>query len=243
MVLLPKAPWAYVKKVYVAVDTVHMWTELGRTGDFPAIGCLTKDGLTVDFDVTVRWRINPSTVVELFKKYPELDWKIRTIIPIIRETVRDVSSKYTAMETITMREEIAVALTASIEKALRADPTLHEGIILEGVELREISLPAKFTSAIEEKMAAEQEKLAADFQAAKVLILASADANATIIRAQGTADAINSIAQRCNVSSREIAQLYITVEALKKIAETGGKINFIMIQGGEGGSWILPIPP
>jgi regulator of protease activity HflC (stomatin/prohibitin superfamily) len=182
-------------------------------------------------------------VLELFKKYPELDWKSRTIIPIIRETTRDVASKYTAMETITMREEIAVILTILLEKALKADPTLGGGIILEGVELRKIGLPSKFTSAIEEKMSAEQEKLAADFQAAKTLILASADANATLIRAQGTADAINSIAQKCDMTSKEIAQLYITVEALKKIAETGGKVSFIVIQGGEGGSWILPIPP
>jgi len=238
-----KAPWAYMKKVYVAVDVVHMWTEAGRTGDFPAVGCLTKDGLAVEVDITVRWRVNPSMVLELFKKYPELDWKSRTIIPIIRETTRDVASKYTAMETITMREEIAVILTTLLEKALKADPTLGGGIILEGVELREIGLPSKFTSAIEEKMSAEQEKLAADFQAAKTLILASADANATLIRAQGTADAINSIAQKCNMTSKEIAQLYITVEALKKIAETGGKVSFIVIQGGEGGSWILPIPP
>lgn len=237
-----KAPWAYEKKVYVAVDVIHMWTEGGRTGDFPAVGCLTRDGLAVEVDITVRWRINPSSVLDLFKKYPELDWKSRTIVPLIRETLRDVSSKYTAMETITKREEIAVAVNSLLEKAFSEEPTLRGAIILEGIDLREISLPRKFTDAIEAKLSAEQEKLAAEFQAAKVLVLAYADANATIIRAQGTAEAISQIAERCNMAEKEIAQLYILVEALKKMAETEGKVIVIMVQG-EGGSWILPIPP
>lgn len=237
-----KAPWAYEKKVYVAVDVIHMWTEGGRIGDFPAVGCLTKDGLAVEVDITVRWRINPSKVIDLFKKYPELDWKSRTIVPLVRETLRDVSSKYTAMETITKREEIAVAVTNLLERAFREESTFQGAILLEGVDLREINLPKKFTDAIEAKLSAEQEKLAAEFQAAKVLVLAYADANATIIRAQGTAEAISQIAEKCEMAEKEIAQLYILVEALKKMAETEGKVIVIMVQG-EGGSWILPIPP
>ncbi|MCS7138672.1 MAG: prohibitin family protein [Crenarchaeota archaeon] len=237
-----KAPWAYEKKVYVAVDVLHMWTEGGKIGDFPAVGCLTKDGLAVEVDITVRWRINPSNVLDLFKKYPELDWKSRTIVPLIRETLRDVSSKYTAMETITKREEIAVAVNNLLEKALREEPTLQGSIVFEGIDLREINLPRKFTDAIEAKLSAEQEKLAAEFQAAKVLVLANADANATVIRAQGTAEAINQIAEKSNIETKEIAQLYILVEALKKIAETEGKVVVVIVQG-EAGSWIMPIPP
>ncbi len=236
-----KAPWAYVKKVYVAVDVVHMWTEKGQNGDFPAVGCLTKDGLAVEVDVTVRWRVNPSSVLDLFKKYPELDWKTRTIIPLIRETLRDVSSKYTAVETITKREEIAVEVNSLLEKAFREESTLAGAVILEGVDLREISLPTKFTSSIEAKLSAEQEKLAAEFQAAKVLVLANADANATIIRTHGTAEAINQITEKCNMTGREIAQLYILMESLKKMAETEGKVVVILVQGEEG-SWILPVP-
>lgn len=51
IVLLRQSTLANVKKAYVAVDAIHMWTELGRTGDFLAIGCLAKEGLA--FDVTV----------------------------------------------------------------------------------------------------------------------------------------------------------------------------------------------
>ncbi|NIN70011.1 MAG: hypothetical protein GTO63_36075, partial [Anaerolineae bacterium] len=55
-----KAPWASVYQIYVATDSVHMWSDVTEVGDFPAVESLTKDGLKVDVDVTVRWRIDPS---------------------------------------------------------------------------------------------------------------------------------------------------------------------------------------
>ena len=45
-----KPPWANKVDVYVGVEAVHMFTDLGTTpstGDFPAIGCITEDGLVL----------------------------------------------------------------------------------------------------------------------------------------------------------------------------------------------------
>ncbi|HDI42153.1 MAG TPA: prohibitin family protein [Candidatus Bathyarchaeota archaeon] len=235
-----KPPWATVSKVYIATDSVHMWTENGQTGEFPAVSCLTKDGLAVEVDITVRWRLAPSAVLELYKSYPAKDWKMRTIIPIIREDLRNIVSQYTAIETITMRETIAASLKQRLINDLENEKTLHGAVILEDVDLREIALPSRFTQAIEEKLAAEQEMIAAQYQSSRVIILAEAEANATMIRASATAESIARIAQEAGLDSSEIAQLYLLIEGLKKIAEEQGKVIVVVVQG-QGGQWIIPL--
>ncbi len=233
--------WTYVVKVYVATDTVHMWTDetTGETGDFPAVGCITKDGLTVDVDITVRWRVDPKNIIELYKNYPYADWKHRTIIPIIREVIRDVISKYTAMETIEKRDEIANQITNLLLERLSKEKSLVNSIILEGVDLREIRLPDRFTQAIAEKLSAEQEMIASEFRARKEIVLAQAEANATIIRASAMAEAIKKIAMESGVKPSDIVQMYMLVNALREIAEKGGKIVIVV---GETGRYIVPIP-
>jgi len=235
-----KPPWARTVRVYVAVDKLEMWSEDNRTGDYPAISCLTRDGLAVEVDLLVRWRIDPSKVLDLYKNYPLLNWKMTTIASIVREVVRNTIANYTAIETIEKRAEIATILFEHIDAALRDDRTLVNAIILEEVDLREIMLPERFIKAIEEKLASEQEMIAAQFRAAAVIITTQAQANATMIMANATADAIALIAEKCGMNASEVAQLYILVEALKKIAEEDGKIIFLVVVGEEG-QYILPI--
>ncbi len=217
-----------------------MWSEDGQTGDFPAVSCLTNDGLAVEADITVRWRIAPSAVLELYKHYPARDWKTRAIIPIIREAIRNIIVQYNAIETITKREEISVSIKQRLMEEISREPSLSNAIIVEDVNLREIALPSKFTEAIEEKLSAEQQMIAAQYQSARVIILAQAEANATLIRAEATAKSIQQIAEQANLSSKEIAQLYLLMEGLKKIAQEEGRVVVIVVQG-EGGQWIIPI--
>lgn len=236
-----KPPWASVKYVYVAVDKLEMWTERNETGDYPAISCLTRDGLAVEVDVLIRWRIDPNRVLDLYKNYPNLNWKMTTIASILREVVRNTIANYTAIETIEKRAEISSILYSELENALKEDKTLVNAIILEELDLREIALPKKFTDAIEDKLAAEQEMLAAQFRAAAVIIATQAQANATLIMANATAEAISLIAEKCNLNATEIAQLYLLIEALKEIAEENENVVFLIIVG-DSGQYIIPIP-
>jgi len=235
-----KAPWASVKYVYVAVDSLEMWSERNATGDYPAIPCLTRDGLSVEVDIMARWRLDPNKVLELYKNYPMLNWKMTTIASILRETVRDVIANYSAIETIEKRAEIGTILYNEFENRLTADRTLLNAVILEELDLREIALPQKFIDAIEDKLAAEQEMIAAMYRANTVIITAQANANATLIQANATAEAIALIAEKCGMNASEVAQLYILVEALKKIAETNNQVIFLMVVG-ENGQYIIPI--
>ena len=242
-----KAPWATTVQVYVATESVHMWTEIDPatgatiTGDFGAVPCLTSDGLGVEVDITVRWTLSPGQVKELYKRYPALDWEDRVIIPIIREAVRDTVVQFTATETIEQRETISVMLQAAIERELEVEPSLVSATILGTIDLREIALPTTFVAAIEAKLAAKQLAIAAEYNATKILVLANATKYEEIIKAEGMAtsriilanatyESIEAIAGGSGMNTTQLTFLYLYLEALKDVARTGD--TMIVIVGG-----------
>ncbi len=115
---------------------------------------MTKDGLRVDVDITVRWRISPSKVVDLYRQFPGLDWNDKAIIPIIRESVRNLIVNFTAIETIEKRAIIGTVLAESLTKPFTKEQTLRGAILVDAVNLRRITLPDNFVNAIESKLAA-----------------------------------------------------------------------------------------
>lgn len=248
-----KAPWASVYKVYVAIDSVNMWSEQAAVGDFPAVEALTKDGLRVDVDITVRWRILSSGVVNLYRRFPGLDWKERAVIPIIRETVRNLVVNFTAIETIEKRGVIGVNMKQALDNVFREEPSLADSIIIDAVNLRRIALPEKFIAAIESKLAAEQLSIAAEFNKTRILVIANATAESQIIQAEGAAmarviianatrEAIDAIiARRPEVDVAQLTNLYLYLETLRGIAESG-RGSFI-IAPSDSGQFIIPLPP
>ena len=247
-----KPPWATVYKIYVATDSVNMWSEGGRMGDFPAVPCLTKDGLRVDVDITVRWSISPSKALDLFKRYPGMDWRDRAIIPIIRETIRNLIVGFTAIQTIEERGVISALMEKSLAEAFKKEASLSDAVILEAVNLRRIALPDAFVDAIESKLAAEQLAIAAEFNKTRILVIANATALSKIIEAEGiaqskiiianaTREAIEVIAsQQPGLNSTQLTSLYLYLETLRSIAEAGR--GLIIVIPGEADRFLLPIP-
>lgn len=244
-----KAPWAQVRRVYVATELLQMWTEAGQIGDYPAIPCLTSDGLGVDVDIAVRWTIAPSRVVELYKKFPGLDWKGTAISSIVREVVRDVIVKFTATETIEKREIVSANLTSMLIAELQREPSLANATVFGALDLREIALPSTFVGAIELKLAAEQAMFAAEYNKTRILILANATKESAIIEAEGVAqsriiianatyESIKAIAGEAGMNSTQLTNLYLTLEAMKEIAKTGNVMFLIATQNM---TYILPL--
>jgi regulator of protease activity HflC (stomatin/prohibitin superfamily) len=245
-----KMPWASVYKIYVATDSIHMWSDPFEQGDFPAVESLTKDGLKVDVDITVRWRLSPSATVALFRKFPSLDWRDRAIIPIIRESIRNLLVDFSAIETIEKRGTIGAVLFADLEESFNKELSIGDAIILDAVNIRKITLPDTFVNAIEKKLAAEQLAIAAEFNRTRLLVIADANAQASLIEAQGLANSRLVLANATRVSielisesdpdlnAAEIAKLYLYLETLRDIAESG-KGQFIIVP--DESQYILPI--
>ena len=245
-----KAPWVSDVHVYYALDSVGMWSEGDVQGDYPAITPISKDGLRIEVDVLVRWSLDNTKLVDLYKRFPMLDLKDSAVSSVVRETARDIVGQYTAIQIIENRSIITQALSNEIKTALYAEESLLDSLENIEVDLRDIDPPVEFLKAIESKLAAEQAQLQAEFERNRILILANASAAEKIIAAEGeatsrliiadgTAESIQIIAEDLGINATELTNLYLTLEALKEIAKTTG--NFVVILGDEGLTYLIPL--
>jgi len=244
-----KAPWVQGVLVYYAVDSLGMWGDgTDPYADYPSVKCFSSDQLEMTVDVMVRWTLDPEKLLNLYRNYPNLNWKDKTIASIVRQTMRFVTANFTAVETVEKREYIAAVMKEEIWRRLQSEATLAGAISYFEFDLRNIGLPSRYTSAIEAKLVAEQQKLQAEFERSRILILANASAQEQIIKAEGTAkakiiiangtkEAIRMAIEAAGITnSSRIAELYLWVEALKEISPN---VNVLIITTGETGVPII----
>jgi len=145
----------------------------------------SKEGLIVTLDTTLLYSINPEKASDIYKKIGTnyVDVVIR---PQFRSAVREITAKYEAKSLYTEGRE-----TISTDIYTWLAPKLQErGVVLEKVLLRELTLPAKVTTAIEVKLEAEQQAEQMEF----VLQKEEQEKNRKIIEAEGIASANEIIA-------------------------------------------------
>ena len=247
-----KAPWQQVVIVSLAVESLDMWTDFatGQRGEWPSIASLTKDGLEVYVDITIRWRVDPDKVTTLYLNYPRLDWETKALAPLVRETVRNIISNYTAIETIEKRAEISRRLATELVEIVNKEGSFGGAILIQDIDLRNIQLPSAFKSAVEQKLSEEQQKIAAQFKRERMLIEANATATSRILEAMGearariiganaTSESLRLIMEAAN-NSTEIAQTYLTYSMLRDLAERGGNVYIVVTSGG--GAQVIPVP-
>ena len=233
-----KAPWVTAVDLYYATDTYE-----------DTIGCFSSDQLAMQIEILVRWSLNPSKLRELYINYPNLNYKQATIQSIMAETIRLVTKNFTALQTIEFRDVVRNQIETAVRDALTSEQSLTNALINFEFDLRDIGYPSVYTAAIEAKLKAEQEKIQAEFERERILVLANATAQEAIITASGEAEAkiieanatrqaieqvLISVGQ--NGNETRIAELYLWVQTLQKIAPD---ID-ILIVGSEGTPIMIP---
>ena len=248
-----KAPWVRAVQITVAVDTLKIWGDgTDPTADFPTVKSFSRDQLEMEIDIMMRWRLDPAKVKQLYENLPQKNWKNDVISSIAREQVRLVTKEFSTIETIERRDFVAQTIRDAIWNKLSTAAPLAGALIDFEFELRNIGYPAKYTSAIEDKLVAEQQKIQAEFQrqivvinatanAEKITIEAAARANATVIEATATREAIELVLEAAGVDSSNetrVAELYLVVQTLKQIAPD---ID-MLIMAPDGTPILLPSP-
>jgi regulator of protease activity HflC (stomatin/prohibitin superfamily) len=167
----------------------------------------------------------------------------------MEETIRLITKNYTALETIEFRNVVRDQVEVAVIQELDTESSLAGALMSFELDLKNIGYPEKYTSAIEDKLVAEQQKIQADFERERILILANATAQEIIIKASGEAEAkiieanatreaielvLESVGQEGNQT--RIAELYLWVQALQKIAPD---ID-ILIVGADGIPVLIP---
>lgn len=251
-----KMPWQSLKKIYVASDALHMWTDVNATtygyggaiGDYPAVETLTKDGLQAWVDLTVRWHVSPSSVPTIVRNYPAIDYKDKLLVPSIRQVCRNIISNYEAAEVPLVRGRIGAEIFEALQSSLSRDPTTGGGIIIDEVYVRNIRLPPEFLKAIQDKLTSQQRMIAAYFERNRTLVLANASATAKILEAEGEARArlilanttakIVEILVNKGAKPEEIATLIVYMEGLKDVSRSNATV---IITGGGSAPIIYPV--
>jgi regulator of protease activity HflC (stomatin/prohibitin superfamily) len=113
---------------------------------------LSKDGLAITIDVSLRFRPEPDRIGYLYRSF-RTNYTSSFIRPELRSAVRRVIGQYTPEELYaTKRQEIETRIETDTRETLAAN-----NVELKALLFRSIKLPKTIQTSIEEKLAAEQE--------------------------------------------------------------------------------------
>jgi regulator of protease activity HflC (stomatin/prohibitin superfamily) len=180
-----------------------------------AIRVLTADGLEVIIDLTVLYRVLPTEAPNIVRQ-TGLDYQFKIVRPVTRTKIRDNAVYYTAVDLYSVkRDEFQTRIVKSIE-----DDFKKRGLVLEQLLVRNITLPQRVKSAIEEKINAEQEAQKMEF----VLQKEKQEAERKRVEAQGIADYQRIINQ--GLTDKQLQ--YEQIKAMKELATSSNAKTIIM---------------
>lgn len=145
----------------------------------------SKDLQTVTATIAVNYHLDPDKVNVLWQSVGG-DYKVKLIDPAVQEAVKAVTAKYTAEELITKRQEVTDEIKHALFERLN-----NNYIVTDQVSIVNFTFSQAFNNAIEAKVTAEQNALAAKnkleqvkFEAEQKVTTAKADAEAIKIQAE-----------------------------------------------------------
>ncbi len=181
----------------------------------------SKEGLTVQLEVSVLYHLNPEKAADVYKTVGE-EYESVILEPQFRSVTRGVTASFEAKALYTSeREHLSTLLLSEIIKA-----TSERGITVESAPLRRVTLPAGLSASIEQKLQSEQESQRMQF----VLTKEKQEADRKRIEAQGISDFQKIVNQGLN-------QQLLTwkgIEATEKLANSPNS-KIVVIGGGKTG--------
>lgn len=115
----------------------------------------SKDLQEVNLNLAVNYRIDKAKAVDLYKNVGQ-NYEDIILEPAIQESIKAVTSKYTAEELITNRSEVSEKCMEELIKKVE-----KYGLTINDFNITNFSFSPEFERAIEEKQVAEQKVLTA----------------------------------------------------------------------------------
>ena len=182
----------------------------------------SKEGLSVKSLISILYRLKKDSIGQIISNYG-LDYE-PIIGSIFRSAASDVCAKYYAKDMHSgKRSDIELSIKTKMKELLNGN-----GIVIQSVLMKSISLPAGLSKSIEQKLQAEQDAMRMEF----VLKQERLEAERRIIEAKGKRDAQKILAQGL---TEEIIKLR-SIEAFEKLSQssngkgiiTNGKAPFLI---------------
>lgn len=195
-----------------------------KSGD-DAIRVLSADGLEVTIDLSVLYNVNPEKAPYILQNIG-INYEDKIVRPITRTAIRDNAVNYQAVDLYsTKRAEFQARINQTITRSFE-----NNGLQVQQILVRNISLPASVKASIESKIQAEQDAQKMQF----VLQKERQEADRKRVEAQGIADYQKIISQ--SLSDRQLQ--YESIKAQKEIA-LSQNAKVIIIGNGKGNPIML----
>jgi regulator of protease activity HflC (stomatin/prohibitin superfamily) len=183
----------------------------------------SKEGLTVQSEVSILYRMDGSYAPQIVEKLGT-NYEQVVILPIFRSAVADISSQYFAKDLHTGQRSV---IEKDIQKLMNVQ-LKERGFVIESVLLKSIVLPAGLTTAIGEKLEAEQDAQRMEF----ILNKERLEATRKIIEAQGVRDAQKIISEGLTPMLLQFksieAWLKLSTSPNSKVIITSGNQPFVI---------------
>src|SRR6201996_6507619 len=189
-----------------------------------AIRVLSSDGLEVTIDLSVLYRVSPLKAPFILQNIG-VNYEDKIVRPVTRTAIRDNAVNYQAVDLYsTKREEFQFKINKTITENFAKN-----GLEVQQVLVRNITLPATVRASIESKINAEQDAQKMQF----VLQKERQEADRKRVEAQGIADYQKILST--GLSDKQLQ--YEAINAQKAIALSPN--TKVIIMGGKPGSIIL----
>lgn len=195
----------------------------GDVSEYSSLFGASKDLQDVQISVVTNWHPDQSQVVTIYKTYGS-QYEKNVIEPIVRETVKTVSAEFTAEELVTKRAEFSARVSS-----LLATRLAEKLAVFERFNVVNFEFSPEFTKAIELKVTAEQNALAAKNKLEQIKY----EAEQRVAQAEGEAQAITT---QINAIRQQGGEEYIKLKFLEKwdgrlsqVSMGGNSIPFINI--------------
>lgn len=206
-------PGLYFKTPFVeSVTQMDVQTQKDQTDATAASNDLQNTTATV----AVNYHVEPQDAQTIFSNLGP-DYAERVISPAIQESIKAVTANYTAEQLVTEREKVREDIIALLTTKLQA-----YGVQTDSLNIVNFAFSDQFNTAIESKVTAQQNALAAQNK----LVQVQAEAAQTVATAEAQAKAIQIQAQAINSQG---GADYVQLQAINK---WDGKLPDSMIPGG-----------
>lgn len=211
-----KSPWTTIHEIDVRERVVNA-----------KAGAASSDLQSVSTQVAVNFRGDPAMIWWLYQNIGVTveTWEHTKLNPIIQETVKAVTAKYTAENVIKNREDVKKSIEDTIINRAK-----QSNLLVTAVNITDFSFSEAFDRAIEAKVQAEQDFFRSqnelkkeEVEAQKTVVKAEADKKIRELKAKGertaTEEAAAGSAKQIELES--IAQ----AEAIKRTADAQAEAN------------------
>ncbi len=234
--------WNWKMKYIVSdIDVRRYNMQTTEMVDYDSVTVRSSDNLNVVMDVSLIYEFDSTKVADIFIENQNI---YQIINNNLRNTPRNIAANYTGEF---IGGEGRATVEAVIENSIRLKLADYD-IIVDDFMIRDVDLPQAVDDAIEEKKAAEQQVVTANYTREKLLIEADAQRqvleieaegarNATVIEANGSAEAVRIVVEQLKAADPEMnntMEAYLTWLYTQALTDQNSNIQYIIVTDGEG---------